>query len=94
LRWTAVAELIRTAWRFAPRGKNNVAPSEYPSVAGSVISSTNTSSSPGSATAVSPSGFESGHSKCEFGFCRKGLTKLQEIWLAVRRHPVYNPALH
>jgi hypothetical protein len=41
-----------------------------------------------------PSGFESGHSKCEFGFCRKGLTKLQEIWLAVRRHPVYNPALH
>jgi hypothetical protein len=32
-------------------------------------------------------------SKCEFDFCRKGLSLEAEIQLAVRRQPVYNPAL-
>jgi hypothetical protein len=32
-------------------------------------------------------------SKCEFGFCRKGLSRSAEFQLAVRYQPVYNPAL-
>jgi hypothetical protein len=31
-------------------------------------------------------------SKFEFGFCRKGLSKIAEIQLAVRYQPVYKPA--
>src|SRR6202043_2823939 len=31
--------------------------------------------------------------KCEFGFCRKGLSRGAEIQLAVEGQPVYNPAL-
>jgi hypothetical protein len=30
--------------------------------------------------------------KCELGFCRKGLSQDAEIQLAVRHQPVYNPA--
>jgi hypothetical protein len=37
--------------------------------------------------------FATQHSRCEFGFCRKGLSPTPEIQLAVRRQPVYNPAL-
>jgi hypothetical protein len=53
LRGTAVAELIRTPWRFALGGKNSVAPSRYRSAAGKVMSSMKTSSSAASATAIS-----------------------------------------
>jgi hypothetical protein len=34
-----------------------------------------------------------GRSKGEFGFIRKGLVGKAELQLAVRRHPVYKPAL-
>jgi len=33
------------------------------------------------------------HNKSGFGFCRKGLSGLPEISLAVGPRPVYNPAL-
>ena len=78
MRGTAVAELIRTAWRLAPRDRNSVAARGYPSAAGTVMSSLNMSSSPGSATVFS-SQLASGHSKSEIGFCRKGLSGLPEI---------------
>jgi hypothetical protein len=37
--------------------------------------------------------FATHHGSCEFGFCRKGFAPGAEIQLAVRRQPVYNPAL-
>ena len=37
--------------------------------------------------------FATQHSRCEFGFCRKGFAPTPEIQLAVGQQPVYNPAL-
>jgi hypothetical protein len=88
-----VAELIRTAWRFVPRGKNSVAPSGYPSAAGKVMSSMKTSSSAASANPHFLFRFRKFDTKCEFGFCRKGLSRQMENQLAVLQQPVYNPAL-
>src|SRR6201746_2899281 len=56
------------------------------------MSSIKTSSSPASVTAVSP-GLSRGRRKGEFGFIRKGLCRKVELQLAVRRYPVYKPAL-
>jgi hypothetical protein len=56
------------------------------------MSSMKTSSSAASATAISLV-LSRSSSKCEFGFCRKGLSKGAEFQLAVRYQPVYNPAL-
>src|SRR6202030_319546 len=47
---------------------------------------------PASATAISPVASRP-PGKCEFGFCRKGLSRGAEIQLAVEGQPVYNPAL-
>src|SRR3981081_3932534 len=52
-----------------------------------------TSSRSASGTASFPSAVRNGRSKGEFGFIRKGLCRKAEYQLAVRRHPVYKPAL-
>src|ERR1700754_443708 len=57
------------------------------------MSSMKTSSRSASGTAIFPSGVRNGRSKGEFGFIRKGLSRKAELQLAVRRHPVYKPAL-
>jgi hypothetical protein len=57
------------------------------------MSSIKTSSSPASGTAIFSSSRRNGRSKGEFGFIRKGLYRKAELQLAVRRQPVYKPAL-
>src|ERR1700712_3215977 len=57
------------------------------------MSSIKTSSRSASGTAIFPPGVRNGRSKGEFGFIRKGLSRKAELQLAVRRDPVYNPAL-
>src|SRR3979490_1735897 len=57
------------------------------------MSSTKTSSKSAPGTARFPSAVRNGRSKGEFGFIRKGLCRKVEFQLAVRRYPVYKPAL-
>src|SRR3981081_1922707 len=52
-----------------------------------------TSSKSASGTARFPSAVRKGRSKGEFGFIRKGLSRKADFQLAVRRYPVYKPAL-
>jgi hypothetical protein len=54
-----------------------------------VMSSMKTSSIPASVTAITPVQIAHRSSKCEFGFCRKGLCLGAEIQLAVGHRPVY-----
>jgi hypothetical protein len=79
-----VAELISTAWRLVPRGRNRVPLSAYPSVAGKLISSTKTSSNAASMGRRYPASFLAVPSKCEFGFSRKGLQCQMDLQLAAK----------
>src|ERR1700712_3310453 len=86
-----MAELIRTAWRFGPCGRNRVARSEYPSTAGRVMSSMKTSSVAAPATAISLvlSRFPA---DVNYAFAARACAPGHQIQLAVRERPVYNPA--